>query len=66
MKRERSSVSLPDGSVLKELVRIRNLLMFDLLVRRGFSSEDVDLAVRMGPAAIRRALPVRHLKRREV
>jgi len=56
------SASLPDDPVAKELVRIRNLLMMSLLVQ-GFRSEDVDLAVKMGAANIRRALPVRRLKR---
>lgn len=63
MKRAKNvSASLPDDPVAKELVRIRNLLMMSLLAQ-GFRSEDVDLAVKMGPANIRRALPVRRLKR---
>lgn len=48
--------------VLRELVRIRNLLMLDLLMR-GLRSEDVDLAVQMGSSEVRRALPIREIKR---
>jgi hypothetical protein len=63
MKRAKNvSSGLPDDPVVKELVRIRNLMMLGLLAQ-GFRSEDVDLAVKMGPANIRRALPIRRLKR---
>lgn len=63
MKRaKKSTACLPDDPVARELVRIRNLLMMDLIAR-GFRSEDVDLAVKMGSAEIRRALPARRIKR---
>ncbi len=55
------SAALPDDPIAKELVRIRNLLMMDLIAR-GFSSEVVDLAVKMGSAEIRRALPTRRIQ----
>ncbi len=62
MKRAKNvSAGLPDDPVEKELVRIRNLLMMALLAQ-GFRSEDVDLAVRMGPSNIRGLFPVRRLK----
>lgn len=62
MKRTKNvSAGLPDDPIVKELVRIRNLLMMSLIAQ-GFGSEEVDLAVRMGPSHIRGALPVRRLK----
>jgi hypothetical protein len=52
----------PEGAILKELQRIRNLLMI-LLMRQGARLEELDVAVRMGAGNIRRMLPAKKMKR---
>ena len=42
--------------VLKELVRIRGLLVL-LLMKNGAKSRDLDVALKMGPGNIREAYP---------
>lgn len=61
-KRAKKAAGAPQDPVHKELVRIRNLLLLDLMLK-GLGSEAVDLAVQMGAAEIRRALPIRKIKK---
>lgn len=51
-----------DNPSLKELQRIRNLLML-LLMKQGATSDELDIAVRMGAGNIRALLPARKLKK---
>lgn len=52
----------PEDAILKELQRIRNLLML-LLMKQGATSDELDIAVRMGAANIRGMLPAKKIKR---